>query len=131
MTVIEMIKEIATAPFDFAEGIVDVAQAASLPALSIGSGAVMATALLDHIGVLAVMNDPALLHRCLEIAAAAAIVRVVAYFRGSGTQTQTATWWPPTGTVGTTVSAYCTRADISSAKSQMDAGSSLTSPRTR
>jgi hypothetical protein len=53
--------------------------AGSRSALLVGAGAVMLTALIDHVGILSVASNPVTAFHCLYCAAAAASIRVLAF----------------------------------------------------
>ena len=75
----EIIKSIAGSCLDSGEALLGMTQAASAASITVGVGAVLATAWLDHVGLAAVISDPSRLQPCLAIAAAAAILRGLIY----------------------------------------------------
>jgi hypothetical protein len=75
----EIIKSIAGACLDSGETLFGLAQAASAASITVGAGAVLATAWFDHVGLDVVISDPSRLQPCLTIAAAAAILRGLIY----------------------------------------------------
>jgi hypothetical protein len=79
MSLPEIIKSIAGACLDSGETLFGLAQAASAASITVGAGAVLATAWFDHVGLDVVISDPSRLQPCLTIAAAAAILRGLIY----------------------------------------------------
>lgn len=74
-----MLKSGSQAALDLVAALIGTAQAASTAALSVGAGAILVTAWLDHAGIGAVLTDPSRLHRCLTIAGVTALARSLVY----------------------------------------------------
>lgn len=85
----DWVKSAAMTSLEIGECLLGAAQAASVSALAVGSGTILATAWFDRTAIGAVIADPVPLQRCLTIAAAAAMVRIMVYLaRGESIVTE-------------------------------------------